>query len=312
MGLATEESSQDKALIFEIKGNSLDDGPGIRTVVFFKGCPLSCFWCHNPESMNPRIELSYERKECIGCDSCIDVCDNGSLNRDDPSFINRTSCTLCMKCVDVCPGGALSQVGKYLPVEDVLEKIAADIPFFTTSGGGVTLSGGEPTLYMPYISNLMRQLRHMGVSTLIETCGLFNLETFMELCYPVCDLIYFDIKLLDAQEHKRLCGATNDVILKNFIQLSRTCAEEKKHLLPRVPLIPGITATEQNLTAIATFLRETGHEKVELLPYNPLWSEKLEKIGSRRALDDHAPMKTWMDRDALNRCRAMFTGFEII
>ncbi|MGC9324947.1 MAG: glycyl-radical enzyme activating protein [Desulfomonilia bacterium] len=312
MNRTAEETAEKDALIFEIKGNSLDDGPGIRTVVFFKGCPLHCVWCHNPESFSTRIELSYDRRECIGCDSCVDVCPHNALDRDSPFFIDKRACTLCMKCVEVCPSGALSQVGRYISVEDVIKKISLDIPFFRTSGGGVTLSGGEPTLYMPYISHLLKELKKMGISTLIETCGLFVLERFMDLCYPWLDTIFYDIKLFDAEEHRTFCGVPNDVILENFKGLSTMSHGTGTVLLPRIPLVPGITATRENLEAIASFLRDTGHRRVELLPYNPLWRDKLEKIGEKSLYAEQSSMKTWMDRESLGSCQEIFSGFELL
>ncbi len=131
--------SHERDLILEIKGNSLDDGPGIRTVVFFKGCPLNCVWCHNPESKKKAIELSWDSKECIGCKSCIEVCRANAISVKNPYYIDRSKCTLCFECVDVCPSGALSRVGKYMTVNEIMKEILKDKPFFITSGGGVTL-----------------------------------------------------------------------------------------------------------------------------------------------------------------------------
>ncbi|MFW6113673.1 MAG: glycyl-radical enzyme activating protein, partial [Actinomycetota bacterium] len=203
-------------LILDIKGNSLDDGPGIRTVIFFKGCPLSCVWCHNPESKRTGPEISFDAGECIGCDSCIGVCERGALSRSNPVFIDRDKCDLCMRCVDECPAQALSSVGRSMMVEGIVEEVEKDLPFFKTSGGGVTLSGGEPTLFMDFASRLLRLLKSLSVHTLVETCGYFDYLDFKTSLYPYLDLIYYDLKLYDPEEHRKYCGVPNKKILENF------------------------------------------------------------------------------------------------
>jgi pyruvate formate lyase activating enzyme len=306
-GLNTNE----KALIFEVKGNSLDDGPGIRTVIFFKGCPLNCVWCHNPESKSKKIELSFDRNECIMCHTCMDICPQGALDRDNPLYINRDKCDLCMKCVEVCPSGALSQTGKYWDEKNLSIEVEKDIPFFRTSGGGVTLSGGEPTLYMDFLSKFLKKLKDKGISILVETCGLFDLNHFLSAIYPCLDIIYFDIKLFDDSKHKSYCGVSNKRILDNFANLSRICKEDNVELLPRIPLIPGITATKDNLNAIAGFLKDLGIEDLEILPYNPLWLDKCDKIGEYSPYKDDRKMREWMPTDQIEQCIKIFSGFEI-
>lgn len=182
-------------LILAIKGNSLDDGPGIRSVVFFKGCPLSCVWCQNPEAKSTKLEISYETEECIRCDHCISICPKQALSRCNDYFIDRKRCDLCMKCVQECPAEALKQIGNKMDVNDIVREVRKDLPFFEISGGGVTLSGGEPTLFLSFLSCLLRELKRNGIHTLIETCGYFNLEKFMKYVYPYIDYIYYDIKL---------------------------------------------------------------------------------------------------------------------
>jgi len=203
-------------LILEIKGNALDDGPGIRSVVFFKGCPLSCLWCHNPESKRMGMEIGFEAKTCVGCDTCINLCPENALSRENPFFIDRDACTLCFECVDACPSGALTRIGTYMSVEAIAEQVLRDKPFYDTSGGGVTLSGGEPTLVTGFAGELAARLKASGIHTLIETCGLFDLARFDESLYPYLDLIYFDIKLMDAALHAHYCGVANETILYNF------------------------------------------------------------------------------------------------
>jgi pyruvate formate lyase activating enzyme len=302
---------KEQALIFEVKGNSLDDGPGIRTVIFFKGCPLTCVWCHNPESKKAKAEIKFDREKCIGCNSCIAACREGALQREDPYFVNRERCTLCLSCVDECPSTALSQVGDFWSIEDLMGEIIKDVPFFKASGGGITLSGGEPTLYMDFAAQLLKSAHAQDVNTLLETCGLFDEQRFLESIYPHIDTIYFDIKLFDTAEHKKYCGAGNETILKNFDSLSRRCGVDGKDLLPRVPLIPGITATPENLEAIAGFLKGHGIGKVELLPYNPLWFSKTESLGQTSPLSGQTAMKEWMPLSLVEECKGFFAEFDV-
>ncbi len=304
--------SEQDTLILEVKGNSLDDGPGIRTVVFFKGCPLDCAWCHNPEAKRVGEELSYDGRECIGCDTCVKVCEAGALDRHNPGYVDRTKCTLCFRCVNSCPAEALARVGRRMSVPDVVELVLRDLPFFKTSGGGVTLSGGEPLLHMDYAAELLRELKVSDIQTLVETCGLFPLARFDRLIYPSTDLVYFDLKLMDDEEHKRFCGASNGRILDNFRELFARSQAGGVRVLPRVPLIPGITATDHNLAAIAAFLRDNGAGRVALLAYNPLWIEKSVNIGLENPLAARPEMNRFMDRDEIEGCREPFADFEVL
>lgn len=296
-----------RPLILEVKGNSLDDGPGIRTVVFFKGCPLSCVWCHNPESRRNIPEISFDKNVCLACDFCLSACGKGALDRRNPRFIDRCRCDCCFACVEQCPSGALARVGREMTPGKIMEEIRKDIPFFRTSGGGVTLSGGEPTISMEFTSMLLKKLKGMNVDVLLETCGHFSLRRFEELLYPYIKEIYFDIKLMDEGEHLKYCGVSNGMILKNFIHLNKLYQEGGKGVLPRIPLIPGITATEKNLRAASEFLRNNGVRKLALLPYNPLWIEKAEKLG---AAGTFLP-GIWMSQPEINACRDIFSSFEI-
>lgn len=299
-------------LILEIKGNSLDDGPGIRTVVFFKGCPLSCAWCHNPESKRTGPELSFDPRECAGCRECVAVCHMDAIEHSAAPYIDRARCDLCFECVENCPSGALSRVGAAMDVDEVAALVEKDLPFFKTSGGGVTLSGGEPTMFMDYCSRLLRRLKEMDVHTIVETCGRFDLDEFTHAVLPHLDAAYFDLKLYDPDEHLKWCGAGNEIILSNFAGLKRICLEGGVEVLPRIPLIPGITDTEDNLQALAAFLRRCGALTVALLEYNPLWMEKTAKVGRKNPLAAREESGRWMERDDVERCRAIFQDFEIM
>jgi pyruvate formate lyase activating enzyme len=292
--------------ILDIKGNSLDDGPGIRSVVFFKGCPLSCFWCHNPESKSIQQEIAFESSECVACDTCLSVCPENALSRDNPFFIDRNRCTLCFQCADQCPSGAIRPVGSRFNTDDILTILLKDKPFFDTSGGGVTLSGGEPTLAMNFLSDLVKEIKKQDIHILIETCGLFNFDAFTEKIYPYIDTIYMDIKLMDPDAHIRYCGIENTKILKNFRKLSTLYRNGGKELLPRIPLIPNITDIESNLTEIADFLLDCGATKVSLLPYHPLWQEKNKTIGIHESIGNQNSMMEFLPQKRIKACKSIF------
>lgn len=299
-------------LILDIKGNSLDDGPGIRSVVFFKGCPLSCVWCHNPESKKAGAEISFDPSECVGCDICLGLCPEKALSRKNPFFIDRDRCTLCFACVDECPSGALSRVGREMTVDEIVAAVTRDKPFFDTSGGGVTLSGGEPTLFPDFLARLLAALKAEGVHTLLETCGQFNWPSFADEILPLIDTIYYDIKLMDPKDHKKYCGVDNHNIIENFIRLNKRAASESFMLLPRTPLIPGITATTKNLTAIAGFLAEHHIKKAQLLPYNPLWPTKNKKIGIAGPKKPTKDPDNWMSREQIMAYQSIFADYSIV
>lgn len=293
-------------LILEIKGNSLDDGPGIRSVVFFKGCPLSCGWCHNPESKSPGLEIAFDAAECIGCGTCLETCQEAALSKDNPFYIDRDRCNLCFACVDTCPSGALSRVGHPMTTEAVLQATLKDSVFFRNSGGGVTLSGGEPTMFVDFTSNLLKALKQANVHTLVETCGLFDLEVFEKKLYPFIDMIYYDIKLMDTGAHAHYCGVPNDRILANFRHLQKKYLDGCVEIIPRTPLIPGITDTDQNLSGIAKFLRDCNVVKARLLAYHPLWRAKNQKIGREDSLADNAVLNQFLSPQKLDACRSIF------
>lgn len=223
-----------QALVFDIKRGSSEDGPGIRTTVFFKGCPLACVWCQNPEGINREQEIDL----------------NGN------------------------------EVGFWITLKELLYRVRQDKPFYDSSGGGVTLSGGEPTLQPAFIHHFLKALKADGIHTAIETCGLFKYGRFKEEVLPYLDLIYYDLKLFDDFQSRRYTESSNKTILENF---SRLIAEAKVPVIPRIPLIPGITDTEQNLSGIADFLRTHGVDDCSLMPYNPLWQDKLKQLGKTAA-----------------------------
>lgn len=240
-------------LIFDIKRGSIDDGSGIRTVIFLKGCPLNCSWCHNPEAISCEGEYLYDKSRCIKCD----------------------------KCFDLCPTKALKHVGKEYEISEIISIIAEDKAYYKVSGGGVTFSGGEPTFHMEYLSVLAREINKIGISCALETCGYFNYSEFKKLVLPYLDLVLFDVKLIDFDEHKKYTGVGNDVILDNLRLLNK----ENVKIIPRTPLIPEITDTDENINGITNFLSELGLEdRYVKLPYNNLGCHKKEMMKDAKKL----------------------------
>ncbi|HLC17043.1 MAG TPA: glycyl-radical enzyme activating protein [Thermodesulfovibrionia bacterium] len=262
-------------LIVSIKRNSHEDGPGIRSVVFFKGCPLRCLFCHSPESQNPKAEITFQSRQCIKCGDCAKVCPEKAIDLNWPGRIHRDRCTLCGMCVQVCPGKGLRLVGTFYKIEELTEILLRDYPFYHHSGGGVTLSGGECTLYPNYLHTLLHTLKATKIHLALETSGYFDYATFRKKILPYLDLIYYDIKILNHKAHQQYTGRSNQRILDNFKRL----VKEGVEVHARIPVVPGITATEENLSAIAGFLCKAGAKDVTLLPYNPLGFDMAEQLG---------------------------------
>ncbi len=265
-----------KPFIFDIHHGALDDGPGIRTTVFFKGCPLSCIWCHNPESMNCHREIAFHSKFCMKCGDCLDVCPAGAVDLDSEQRIRRDKCTFCGKCAEICPTTALRFVGAFYSATELVEILLKDRIFYKTSKGGVTFSGGEPLLYPDYLASVAKALKRKGVDIAIQTSGMFDLPEVQTSIFPYINSIYYDIKLFSNEEHIKYTGSPNGRILENFIRLAGSRDVE---IIPRVPLVPHITATRDNLAQIAGFLGSEGCRNYELLPYNSGGIEKRRLIG---------------------------------
>ena len=266
-------------LVVDIKRFSWEDGPGIRSVVFFKGCPLRCSWCQNPEAQAPEVEVAFSPEKCIACGKCRKSCPHGAVTLEEPQRILRDRCTRCDICSTACPTGALRRIGTPYTATGLAEVLLRDLAYYRHSGGGVTFSGGEPTLYPDYLESLLERLKEEGVHLLLETCGHFDYEVFHRKLLPYLDTVYFDVKLADPQAHQRFTGKSNGKILRNLRRLLR---ERSVEVLPRIPLVPGVTATEENLTAVVDLLCEVGAERVELLPYNPMGLDMFAALGRPR------------------------------
>lgn len=294
-----------KPLILELKGNSLDDGPGIRSVVFAKGCPLSCIWCHNPESKKITQEISFSASDCIGCGTCLEICKQNALSQDNPFYIDRNKCNMCFECVEVCPAKALSKVGKEMTIKEITDWIIRDKTFFDVSGGGASLSGGEITLFPEYAGELLKKIKENEISTLVETCGQFNFHKFEKFMLPFTDIIYYDLKIFDSDLHKKYCGASNKNILENFTRLFKLSQNGDFTILPRTPLIPNISDTDENLISTADFLKNLGVKESQLLPYNPTWLSKKQNLGIQESDTLIDEMKT-QDRGKVEWCKSIY------
>lgn len=255
-----------RPLIFDLARGSFADGPGIRTTVFFKGCPLRCVWCHNPESFSPLPEIVFRQDRCIQCNACREVCpmqaNKGTLER---RFITD-KCRGCGICTENCYQNALKMTGRYYAVEELTEKLMRDKNFYIASGGGVTFSGGEPLSNLRYIEDVCIRLKEKNIHIAVQTCGYFNYELFEKTVQPHIDIIYFDLKILNGNRHKNYTGISNELILQN---LNRLQADKRQSIIVRTPLIPLITDAPENLRDIRNYLVKLNTDGYELLDYNP-------------------------------------------
>lgn len=264
-----------KAVVFDIKRFAVHDGPGIRSTLFLKGCPLNCKWCHNPEGISAGEMLWYFPNQCLRCGDCVPVCPVGALTLEDEIRIDRDRCTLCGLCTDTCPTGALHILGHEMDLDEIEKELLRDAPFFEESEGGITLSGGEPLMQADAAVELLRRMKGRGIHTAVESCLLVSRET-LERVMPLTDFFMADLKLIDPEAHKAHTGAANEEILENI----RVLADSDREVLIRVPVIPGFTDGEENLKGIASFLASLSRRlPVELMNFNPLARDKFRVLG---------------------------------
>ena len=270
-------------LILHLQRLSTEDGPGLRTTVFFKGCPLHCRWCHNPESISPKAEIQWLAVRCIGCNSGVEVCPEGALSHAEEGILrDRELCTVCGACVDACPSGAMEVLGTQTSVAELVAELCKDKAYFEKSGGGVTFSGGEPTLQPGFTLELAKQLKGKGINLALDTCALCNRETLEELLLLI-DIFLVDLKLIDPVEHQKWTGSPLEKILQNLKWLADKVQENstKKTLWIRTPLIPAATFTQANRAGISTWLAENmgdTAERWELCAFNNLCRDKYTRL----------------------------------
>ena len=274
--------------IFDIKKYSINDGPGIRTTVFFSGCPLSCLWCHNPESQSLTPELLYRSGRCLLCGECINVCPEGaiSLGKNSSTIItDRQKCTRCQTCITTCYSGAREFSGRQVTVQEVMAGLEREIPFYDESHGGVTFSGGEPLMQPAFLSLLLKACKRQEIHTVVDTSGFANWKVFEQIRVDV-DLFLYDLKHMDSIRHREVTGVPNEVILENLRRLSAAGA----NCFVRIPLIPGINDDEKNLFESGEFLVSLPKvQSVEVMGYHDIAQAKYEALGREFTLRETKP-----------------------
>lgn len=285
-----------QGIIFNLQRFSTNDGPGIRTTVFLKGCPLNCLWCHNPESKTVRPEVMFNDSRCVGCGNCVQVCPHkGHTFTEQGHQINRKDCTGCGTCVRECPG-ALELMGKQMTAEQVLREVLKDRPFYEQSGGGLTVSGGEPFAQPHFLLELLKEAKEEGLHVCVETCGYTKKEHLLE-AVPYVDLFLYDWKESDPQRHRAYTGVDNDRILENLQALNEIGA----HIILRCPIIPGYNDRSDHFTKIAALAEQfTAITRIDIEPYHPLGREKSRQLGKEYPLQElgfpeEIQIQSWID-----------------
>lgn len=272
-----------KGLIFDLHRGTTHDGPGMRTAVFFKGCPLSCDWCHNPEGISYGQEIRWTKKKCIGCLTCQEQCQFDAVIADENGIhIDTALCQKCGYCTRECPALALEMVGKYWDVDELVTEACKDDMFFEDFQGGITVTGGEPMMQYEFLVEFLKKIKERGYNTALDTSG-FCLREALEKVYPYVDTFLYDIKLMDKSKHVEYTGVSNQLILNNLMWLiQKNQGSPSKKIWIRTPLIPGVTSQEENIEDIGRFLKGEnlkGIERWELCAFNNVCKDKYQKIG---------------------------------
>ncbi|MGK5093887.1 glycyl-radical enzyme activating protein [Deltaproteobacteria bacterium TL4] len=284
------------ATILEIQRMSTEDGPGIRTTVFFKGCSLKCTWCHNPESISPKPRVQWLSSRCIGCKLCVAICPQQGLSSVEEGILrNLERCDACGTCVEECPSTAMDMLGKPWPLEALVEEVLKDRAYFEKSGGGVTLSGGEPTMQVRFAKEFLKRLKAEHIHTALDTCGMCS-EKALEQLLPHADMILYDLKEIDSEQHQKFTGVSNDKILSNLIFIANYIKRTQPltQLWIRTPIIPKATATKKNIEGIGKFISANLRNTVnrwELCAFNNLCKDKYERLGHHWDFDGCSLLK---------------------
>ena len=263
------------AIVFDIQRFSLHDGPGIRTTIFFKGCPIRCTWCQNPESHKTRPEIAFYAEQCQESFRCASVCPNDAILTTGPQRVDYSKCSGCGDCALACNFDALRLIGRSWSATALLNEILKDKDYFFDSGGGVTLSGGEPMLQAPFLQTFLPRVQEHDIHVTLETCGVFKWQAIARVL-PYLDLIYYDLKHMNSAMHKKYTGVDNRLILDNFAKLAAVFPG----LQARMPVIPGINDDREHVVAVARFLKQNGHAAIHCLPYHDFGKAKLPRIDS--------------------------------
>ena len=281
-----------KANIFNIQKFSVHDGPGIRTTVFFKGCPLKCIWCHNPESQNSDKEILYDKNKCSLCGNCIRACQNNAIEiKNNVLKTNMDKCSFCSDCTICCINSARQIAGKEYTVDEVVEEVLKDRVFYKNSKGGVTLSGGEPLIYGEFVEELLNKLKEENIHTAVDTCGYADFK-LIERISKYTDLFLYDLKLMDDEKHILYTGVSNAIIIDNLRKLSKI----RKKINLRLPLIEGINDDEDNIFEILKLIKNTNIKKINLLPYHDIAMHKYEKLGRTYSKNMKRPADEKLER----------------
>jgi pyruvate formate lyase activating enzyme len=276
-----------RGLIYNLQRFAIHDGPGIRTLVYMKGCPLECLWCSTPQTQKMGLEILYNEVKCRKCRRCVEVCPLNliTLSKDKGVEIDRALCTNCGRCFETCPNQALGLLGSYMTVAELFREVDKDSPFYRRSNGGVTVGGGEPTMQYKFVAEFLKKCKQRYIHTAMETCGYVGGEHLEKLLKHL-DLVYFDIKHMDAQVHKDFTGASNELILENA---RRACA--RRPMIVRIPLVPGLNDSDDNILDTAVFARKLGKnlKRIELLPYHKFGTQTYGRMGREYRLVDVKP-----------------------
>ncbi|GHU14451.1 glycyl-radical enzyme activating protein [Spirochaetia bacterium] len=283
-----EEIDDRNGMIFNIQRYSLHDGAGIRTTVFFKGCPLKCLWCANPESHKSRPQILFNADICGHCGICVKGCKNGAKTQEG---FRPDLCRMCLECVKACPTAAMELSGKKMTVDEVMRELLRDMVFFQNSGGGITFSGGEVLMQWQFASALAERIKAAGLPLAVETSGYAKWENAENL-FRHCDELLFDIKHMDDTMHIKYMGVSNALILENAVKASKIA----KHFIVRIPLIGGVNDDDENILATAGFMKKNGMKEMHFLPYHRYGEKKYEKLGVAYDFKAYTPSGEQMER----------------
>ncbi len=285
----------EQGLVYNIEKFAMNDGPGIRTLVFMKGCPLRCLWCSSPQTQQHSIEMLYDPDLCQQCLTCRNICENNAIEFTTDHQLNFKvrQCDMCKRCVDACPEKALEMAGRYMTVDELFSQVVKDASFFRRSQGGVTVGGGEPTMQHGFVAAFLKKCKSRYIHTAIETCGHCTWDK-MAAILEYTDMVFMDIKHLNDEQHQRITGVSNRLILENARKIA-----EIKPLTIRIPIVPGCNDSEQNIRDTARFAAQLGEklQKIELLPYHELGVDTYRRLGMTYPLKGIKPP----DPETMNR-----------